>query len=363
MANSNEAANAESSQLPESKAKPSSSKKTSVGFSFFCLPTVTLFIALFALLFAIYATYQSWQLNQQKQTLTTAIDALGQRQQEVGKNLDKVRQFFDGAQVRLQKRMDKLNTHINAALQQRLYQKQDWVLLKARYYLELAQINAQWSDNQGTTAALLQEADHLLQGIPDQGLYQVRQAIAREIALIEALPRVDIAGIMSKLDAAQTIVSQLPISQSIKSPNVAQVANNDVQTTPSAWRTRLRESLNLLEKLVVVRHDTSDIKPILSPLHQALLRESIRMNLQEAQWAVLQNNPNVFEQSLNQALTDITRTFEKSAPPTQSLVKELQALQQITLNPSKPVISESLPLLNQLIESKNKPAATTQGDS
>ncbi|MDX1838712.1 hypothetical protein DIZ81_12740 [Legionella taurinensis] len=307
-------------------------------------------VAALSLILAWYALSESRQFNEEKQRLQTAFETLSQEQQSHVQQLNQLQQQLKSAQTRLQERLTELNTHVNTAMAQRLYQKQDWVLLKARYYLELAQINAHWTDNQATTAALLQQADELLKTLSDQRIYEIRQAIAKEIADVKSSPTLDIAGLMSQLDAAQSLVSKLPIKQSISSPS-ANTLPAAQQGTPSAWRERLRESLNLLEKLVVVRHQTDDIRPILSPLHQALLRESIRMNLQEAQWALLQNNEQVYQQSLAQALKDIHRTFEKKAPATQSLVNELHALKQTALNPARPVIGQSLPLLNQLIES------------
>lgn len=305
--------------------------------------------AALSLVLAWYALSESRELNEKKQHLEAALESISHEQQSHEQKLTELQEQIKTTQSRLQARMTELNKHIDTAMAQRLYQKQDWVLLKARYYLELAQINAHWTDNQETTTALLQQADDLLKTLSYQRLYEVRQAIAKEIAEVKASPTLDIAGLMSQLDAAQSIVSKLPIKQSISSPsgNTLLAAQ---KSTPSAWRERLKESLNLLEKLVVVRHQTDDIKPILSPLHQALLRESIRMNLQEAQWALLQNNAQVYQQSLAQALKDINRTFEKKAAATQSLVRELHALKQTALNPVRPVLGQSLPLLNQLIE-------------
>lgn len=123
--------------------------------------------------------------------------------------------------------------------------------------------------------------------------------------------------------------------------------------------------MNVLEKLVVIRRNDEDIQPLLSPLHQTLLRDSIRFNLQEAQWALLQNNSKIFQLSLAQALKEINRAFDENAVATQALIKQLQNLQQEKLETITPTLNQSLSLLNQLIESKNTQnteiPATTEG--
>ncbi len=92
-------------------------------------------------------------------------------------------------QTNLQNKIQQMNKDLQAALREHFDQKQDWLLLKARYYLELAQINAHWSDDQQVTIALLQQADALLRTIPDQQLFTVRQAIAQEITQLQVLPK------------------------------------------------------------------------------------------------------------------------------------------------------------------------------
>ncbi len=86
--------------------------------------------------------------------------------------------------------------------------------------------------------------------------------------------------------------------------------------------------MNILKKLVVVRHNEEEVQPLLSPLHQALLRDSIRLDLQQAQWALLQNNPKVYNLSLTHALQNIKRNFAENEQSTQALIKQLQDLQE-----------------------------------
>jgi uroporphyrin-3 C-methyltransferase len=93
-----------------------------------------------------------------------------------------------------------------------------------------------------------------------------------------------------------------------------------------------------------------------------MLREEIRLNIQEAQWALLHRNEAVYQWSLSQALQHIHGTFEASASTTTSLIRQLQHLQQMNLALKKPMVGHSLPLLNEWIESKNVPTPKLDGD-
>lgn len=359
MANSNEAPPKSS---PNEKKKSQSDnfsqkelphpvvRNTKLPFNYLTL--LTLLLATIALIIAIstaYFNYQSRQHSlQQSQQLKTTLRSLKEQQLEIKNHVDATTETVNQSQLELQNRVQTLNKNLQTAVKQHLYQKQDWLLLKARYYLELAQINIHWSHDQEETIALLQQADALLMTLSDQRLFAIRQAIAREIAQLQAQPKIDITGLLSQLDAVNNAVSNL----TIKKPFDTTQTTMDGEKNPS-WKAKLQSTINVFEKLVVVRRHDEDIQPLISPLHQTLLRDSIRLNIQEAQWAILQHNPQVYQLVLTRALQEIKHTFAENDAKTQAVIKQLQTLLQEKLITVKPVIEESLSLLNQLIDSQN----------
>ena len=317
----------------------------------------TLVTAIIALGCALYAITTNLQLrNSTEQTiqrLDNQIAAFKQQHLAMTTQYETAIKVIHKSQDKLQSKLNMVDKNLQSALQQRLYQSNDWLLQKARYYLEMAQINAQWSDNLKTTAALLQQADVLLASIHDQRLFNIRQEIAKELAEIQAIPTPDIAGLLSQLDAAIELIPNLPLKAAIDQIDKKNTTTTNKESS-STWRERLRESVGLLENLVVIRHHDEDILPLASPAYESMLREGIRLNLQEAQWAVLQNNDPVYQFSLAAALKNIGRVFPPN-DPTNSLIQRLQTLQKTHLTQQQPMIERSLPLLNQLIEANNTP--------
>lgn len=320
--------------------------------SFFCAPVFTIALATLALLLALYAVYMNHRSHQLRaQQTNLAIDNLKKQQNTANESINTLEETVSQVQTTLQEQVQTLDKKLQTAVQQSLYQKQDWFLLKARYYLELAQINAHWSNEQQATIALLQQADALLATDSDHQLFPVRQAIAQEISQLQALPKLDLPGLLSQLDAAQNALANLSLKQPLNksaAPNATESKN-----TNSPWQERFKNSMGVLEKLVVIRHNDNDIQPLLSPLHQMLLRDSIQLNLQEAQWALMQNSPKVYQLALARALQEIKRSFDENSAAAKTLIKQLQSLQQEKLMPANASLEKSLPLLNQLIERKN----------
>ncbi|KTD59939.1 uroporphyrinogen-III C-methyltransferase [Legionella shakespearei] len=353
----------EPNPIIESNEPPQEQKSRSCSKSYLIIPGVACIGALAAIIIALYSinlnnSFQNNLITANK-NLTAEVEELKQKHNSVQEDIATKAQSLQHMQSTLESKVDGLNKELQTAMQQRLYQNQDWLLLKARYYLELAQINEHWSDNFNAAIALLQEADKLLQQINTPKIFTVRQAIAKEMAQLKSVPKVDIAGLLSQLDAAQVSVSNLTIQSTIAESGASAETETPKAATPQAWRARFQDSLNLLEKLVVIRRTDEEIKPLMSPLFESILRESIRLNLQEAQWAILNNNDAVYQMALKQAIVNLKRTFDEQERNTAELIKQLNTLQQVKLRQEKPITGLALPLLNQMIDNKELPGNQT----
>ncbi|MFO3149026.1 uroporphyrinogen-III C-methyltransferase, partial [Legionella pneumophila serogroup 1] len=86
--------------------------------------------------------------------------------------------------------------------------------------------------------------------------------------------------------------------------------------------------------------------------YESAIKENIRLNLQEAQWAILNNNPAVYQFALNQAIANLKRVFNDSSQNTDALIKQLSTLQNVKLTQEKPVVGQAIPLINQMIDNK-----------
>lgn len=300
--------------------------------------------------FSVYMVLQWHQeARHELQALRSKMLGMKTQQEHTSTQLDSAVQNMHEADE--QRRL--LNQQMNTVIQSGTYQTNDWVLLKARYYLELAQISATWGNNTPITSALLNLADKLLAGVHEEPLLEVRRAIAQEDAAVKTVEIVDIAGLLSQLDAAQESTHALVarfIPGQVSKTTSADTA--DAQQGVSGWRGRLNESLHALEKLFVVRRIDADVEPFIMPAYAALLRERIQLILQETQLAVLQGDEALYQLTLKQAIKLMKQSFDLHDPNAAALLKQLDLLRQRTVMQKKIDIGQALLLLNQVIDVK-----------
>ncbi|CAM2822955.1 uroporphyrinogen-III C-methyltransferase [Legionella worsleiensis] len=359
MANSNDKEKKETTQLQEKMSNTPNSLKqkkseASGAKSNGLIAKTALIIAILAVATTFYNQHEAKKIQSrlvdENKSMMAQLKNFAQNQDTAQEQFTAIEKSILKKQKTLHYRMDGLNKELRTAIKQRLYQNQDWLLLKAQYYLELAQINTHWSDNFNTSIALLQQADALLSQINTPQIFAVRQIIAKEIAQLKATPIQDIPGLLSKLDAAQISVSNLTI-QSPLEKNQLSATKNDLDSSRFAtWKAQFKNSLKSLEQLVIVRRTDENITPLMSPLFESALKETIRLNLQQAQWAILHKNNAVYQLALQQACNAIKRVFDTKAQDTAALLHQLTELQNIKFIQEQPEIGTALPQLHQIIE-------------
>lgn len=341
--------------------KPEAVQRIHQGCPFKWLSIVLTLLALIAAIYAMVLNYQTQQsLGYQSIELQKQFAQVQKKNQE---DLH-ASQALEANLTAVQNHINTLDKTMNSILPQRLYQQQDWLLLKVRYFLELAQVNAHWTDDKETTIALLQQASELLSTLSNEQSFKIRQSIANEIATLNALPLIDRAGLLSQLDAAKNSIATLPIKH-IAISQTEGTKPSALNTKQSYWNTTMQQTTNLLEKLVIIRHNEAPIQPLLSPMHELLIRDSLKMDLQQAQWAILQKSIPVYQLSLTQALTNLHQYFDTDAPATKALIKSLDALQGEVIQHKQPAIERSLQMVTEWIDANNSTLnpVSTQGEN
>ncbi|MBA2648634.1 MAG: uroporphyrinogen-III C-methyltransferase [Legionella sp.] len=340
----------------QEKTKPNKPKGPTKATYKWVIIGLILISILFSVFFALH--YFQKMRNEQQQLLHSNNQFIGQLEQ-LKQEQSLIKSTIEDNQATLQSSLEHLKTQSSKSTAPNM---QDWQLLKVRFYLELAQINAHWGKDYNTTLALLEAADGLLSQINQVKIYELRQILAKEMTDLKAIPKVDMTGLLSQLDAVQSALSTLNMQYLVnKHKSYIQPTSNP----SSQWRARLKESFSSLDKLVIIRRDDEEIKSFMSPFFKKIIKETIALNLQEAQWAVINLNDGVFQLALKQAISHLEKTSDSQDAKTSALISQLKTLQQRQLASPKLSIGSGLPLLNQLIDDKktNTEPAGNQGAS
>lgn len=261
-------------------------------------------------------------------------------------------------QITLNQQITQLNQEYNALKEVHLVilnkysQKEDdrWMLTKAHQYLQLANIEAHWNGAPDTIITLIQQTDATLSEVTQHNVVEIRKALDQALIQLKSIPKIDIEGMLSQLDAIQIQVGELKSKPLIPS-FVSETKKAKPETQPtSIWRDGLQNSIDALKKLVVVRSQDETTTPILSALHIKIIQENIRFNLQEAELALLMQNEKIYSMALDKAIHQIQNTFDPDNQSVKSLTQQLEQLKATQFIKPTIRLESPLKLLKQIMK-------------
>lgn len=317
------------------------------------------FLLLLAILAAIggggYVAWQQYQklmaetsqADQNTESLT-ALQAELRRQQDVSSALaNELNQVQQNLEQRISVGEDRI-----AAQQRRLQamsttSREDWQLAEAEYLLKLANQRVLIEKNPSSAVALLEEADNILRELDTLDLFSLRQAVARDLAALKLADKVDVEGLYLRIDGLAQQIEALPLyaTKVEEARGIAPPIGDDEEP---AKRSLFGFFSSLKDYVRVVDHAEKP-QVLLGPESTLYLQQNLRLVLERAQLALLREQTLIYQQSLEQAQSWITRYF----PPTDKAAafkQELALLEQQDIVSELPDIRGSLELLHNYID-------------
>ena len=260
----------------------------------------------------------------------------------------------DGELSRLSKSLESLKAQL--AKQQATLarfsgaERENWLLAEIGHLLRLANQRLVMGADPVAAEALLKSADTVLRGVDDPSLHVVRAAIAKEIAALRALPKVDLEGIYLRLAALMEQADKLVIFQLPKQAERPQPA------PASDWQGRLHQgykaALSKLSDYVIIRRRDVPMQALMDPQWEGLVRQNLRMLLEQAQIALLSDNQAVYVASLKSAQQGVAQFQASDEVGAKAISGEIARLQGLTIGIAEPDISRSLQALDDAIEKR-----------
>ena len=223
----------------------------------------------------------------------------------------------------------------------------DWRLAEAEYLLRLANQRVLMEKRAEGALALLKNTDQIIKELDDVSLYALRQALASDIAKLEALPKLDVEGTYLRLTALIEQTKDLPtlsLEQQRQLPELLNEMTSNTVTpeTQAAITSGFAKALAKLESLVVIQKHDKPVEPILSPDQGHYLRQNIQLLLEQGQLALLRQQSDIYKNSLTRAQTLLEQYFDKTNTNTAALLRALSQLSKLEVAPTIPDISGSL---------------------
>ena len=252
----------------------------------------------------------------------------------------------------------------------------DWRLAEAEYLLRLAsqRLAMQQSDN---VLPLLTRADTILRALDDTKVLPVRRTLAADIAALKMAGSVDREGLYLRLSALKDIMGKLSITPdpevaadtdaaaADQSPSQAQEASGDepglneepvaASRLKSAWN-RFADNAgsafdSFSKEYLQVRSLDAPLQPLMAPEQEIYLRQNLQLMISQAQLALLERQPAIYQDSLNKA-SQWLKAFFQLDNQANFVVEELAQLEQQPISTRLPDISASVESLKQYVDGR-----------
>lgn len=221
-----------------------------------------------------------------------------------------------------------------------------WSRAEALFLMEIAQRSLVLDRDVATAIAALESADSRLTSVRDPALTSVRQQLALELQALRAVRVADRTGVMTRLAATEAQVAHLPVEGIL----AIERDRAPSDSLPDGFFARARAiAARALASLVRVREVDERGGSIVTMDEQLVRKQHLQLLLFSARSAVARHDKAAYRSALAAARQWLGEFFDTSAPAAQSLLKEIQLLEAVEIDPALPDISKSAESLQRLM--------------
>ncbi|MDL0437952.1 uroporphyrinogen-III C-methyltransferase [Stutzerimonas frequens] len=332
------------------------------------LATVALLVGLGGVALAGYGVWQLQQLGAQEGQRLEAMQGtaeqtrqLAERERQMAARLGRLEQLPSASELEERRRMLATLQSDQQRLSGRVEQvlgasREEWRLAEAEHLLRMAMLQLSAMQDVKSAEMLVHEADLILQKQDDPAAYSTRQKLLEGLEGLRSLPELDRTGLFLQLGALRGQTAQL-------SALAPEFVNGEAQPE-SAQDSRWQRWLNELTRYVRVDFDAgADVKPLLAGQTLGQVRLALSLAIEQAQWAVLNGNAEVYRQSLEQASSVLKDHFSEDNGQARGLRKRLEELSQREVEVTLPDLAPALEALQAYVQKRERRDAGDAGEA
>lgn len=244
--------------------------------------------------------------------------------------------------VGLQSQINKVSAQANAQ------QPTDWLFSESDFLLNNALRKLVLDNDVDTAVSLLKLADETLAKVNNSQSAAIRSAINQDLKQLLSVAGVDQNAVMQKLSQLANTVDELAVLD----VNFGDDQNaTKLSDSLSDWAENAEKSAtSFLNHFIRIspKHG-ADRKELLAPNQDIYLRENIRLRLQLAIMAVPRQQNELYKQSLEAVASWIRSYFDTNAEVTQSFLKSVDELSEVSIYVDVPSQLQSLSMLDKYL--------------
>lgn len=223
--------------------------------------------------------------------------------------------------------------------------REQWQLAEVEHLLRMAMLRLSAMQDVNSAVSLVEEADLILRRQDDPGSYAARQKLLEGLEALRSLPELDRTGLFLQLGALAGQASQLSsLAPEFQLGEVPAEAGDD-----SRWQRWLDEATRYVR---IDFNAGTDVRPLLAGQSLAQVRLALSLAIEQAQWAVLNGNSEVYRQSLEQAVRLIDDHFSSDNAQSRGLRDRIEALSSRQVAVTLPDLAPALQALQAYIQKR-----------
>ena len=204
-------------------------------------------------------------------------------------------------------------------------------------------------DYQGASA-VLKRLDGLLSEYP--GTIEVRQAIMQDIQTLDSLKPVATEAIYLQLNSVINRIDELVFNAVNLPEETLVIDENALSEDINDWQQNISNSWNkIVDSFITIRrHEGIAIEPLLTDQERNLINQRIKLNIAQAQDALLSKQASIYFSALNEAKRLISEYFKQDDDATKSVLNTLSKLEKEQLNFSQEVTLQSTQTVKEWVQ-------------
>ena len=227
---------------------------------------------------------------------------------------------------------------------QKKEEKQSNFFEKLQTSLDRAHFELVFLYNPVAAESVLKRSEAIIDAVQDLRLVPLKKTIHQVRMALQALPVMDRNAVFLDIEKIMDDINTLPIlpAQETGLPVVSEARH------PTVAKQFFIAMMDTLKRSVIIRHADSPLPPLLLPTQHAYLLFNLRLQLQQASWAVLHQEPVIYQAAISKTIAWIKSYYPEDAEQVRAVLRRLNALETIDLKPPLPDLTPALRQLDEL---------------
>lgn len=230
--------------------------------------------------------------------------------------------------------------------------RKDWRLAEAEHLLRLASLRLSALQDINSAQALVQGADEILREQDDPAAFGAREQLAKSLAALGSVDQPDRTGLFLQLAALRDQATQLnALAPEYKDQGESLLGLTDGKEDSywAKWWEKISRYIR------IDFHADKNIRPLLAGQSLTQVRLALSLALEQAQWAALNGQAQVYTQALTEAHSVLNANFNQDNPQSKMLGERLDELVKKPVSVITPDLTQSLSAVQAYLEQRHTP--------